>query len=114
MSEGALYDRDLAALAVKQARGDLIEAIFLVPPTHDAAAFRLWRAHRYGRDAHRAAHLGHLQGSARRPDARPTFDYTHRLLDPALAGTRRLPGPNGARASRPGRCVFRTSLPGTD
>ena len=30
MSEGSLYDRDLAALAVKQARGDLIEAIFLV------------------------------------------------------------------------------------
>ena len=30
MSEGSLYDRELAALAVKQARGDLIEAIFLV------------------------------------------------------------------------------------
>ncbi len=30
MSEGSLYDRRLAALAVKQARGDLIEAIFLV------------------------------------------------------------------------------------
>ena len=29
MSEGALYDRELAALAIKQARGDLIEAIFL-------------------------------------------------------------------------------------
>src|ERR1700759_5523235 len=36
MSEGSLYDRELAALAIKQARGDLIEAIFLVrafPPT---------------------------------------------------------------------------------
>src|SRR5580693_1094848 len=30
MAEGALYDPDLAALAVKQARGDLIEAIFLL------------------------------------------------------------------------------------
>src|SRR5262245_1827808 len=30
MSEGSLYDRELAALAVKQARGDLIEAIFLL------------------------------------------------------------------------------------
>ena len=29
-SEGSLYDRELAALAIKQARGDLIEAIFLV------------------------------------------------------------------------------------
>ena len=30
MSEGALYDRELAALAIKQARGDLVEAIFLL------------------------------------------------------------------------------------
>src|SRR5258708_19939195 len=30
MAEGALYDRKLAALAIKQARGDLIEAIFLL------------------------------------------------------------------------------------
>ena len=30
MSEGSCYDRDLAALAVKQARGDLPEAIFLL------------------------------------------------------------------------------------
>ncbi|MEM9279843.1 MAG: carbon-phosphorus lyase complex subunit PhnI, partial [Pseudomonadota bacterium] len=30
MTEGSLYDRSLAALAIKQARGDLIEAIFLV------------------------------------------------------------------------------------
>src|SRR3569833_2899368 len=30
MNEGSLYDRELAALAIKQARGDLIEAIFLL------------------------------------------------------------------------------------
>jgi len=30
MTEGSLYDRDLAALAIKQARGDLVEAIFLL------------------------------------------------------------------------------------
>ncbi len=30
MSEGSCYDPDLAALAVKQARGDLPEATFLV------------------------------------------------------------------------------------
>ena len=30
MTEGSLYDRTLAALAIKQARGDLIEAIFLL------------------------------------------------------------------------------------
>src|SRR6202012_1600241 len=32
MTEGSLYDRELAALAIKPARGDLIEAIFLVRP----------------------------------------------------------------------------------
>ena len=31
MTEGSLYDRDLAALAIKQASGDLMEAIFLNP-----------------------------------------------------------------------------------
>ncbi|PWG74834.1 carbon-phosphorus lyase complex subunit PhnI, partial [Enterococcus hirae] len=30
MAEGSVYDRELAALAIKQARGDLIEAIFLL------------------------------------------------------------------------------------
>jgi hypothetical protein len=30
MAEGSLFDPDLAALAIKQARGDLIEAIFLM------------------------------------------------------------------------------------
>ncbi len=30
MAEGSLHDPDLAALAIKQARGDLIEAVFLI------------------------------------------------------------------------------------
>jgi len=30
MSEGSLYDEELAALAIKQAAGDLVEAIFLL------------------------------------------------------------------------------------
>src|SRR6201996_3102269 len=30
MTEGSIYDRNLAALAIKQARGDLVEAIFLL------------------------------------------------------------------------------------
>jgi alpha-D-ribose 1-methylphosphonate 5-triphosphate synthase subunit PhnI len=30
MTEGSLYDRELAALGIKQARGDLVEAIFLL------------------------------------------------------------------------------------
>ena len=34
MAEGSLYDPDLAALAIKQARGDLIEAIFSCSDSH--------------------------------------------------------------------------------
>jgi alpha-D-ribose 1-methylphosphonate 5-triphosphate synthase subunit PhnI len=86
MGEGSLYDRELAALAIKQARGDLIEAIFLV------RAFRATLP-RFG--ASEPVDTGEMQ-VRRRVSAvfkdvpggqvlGPTFDYTHRLLDPRLA-----------------------------
>ncbi len=86
MSEGSLYDRELASLAIKQARGDLIEAIFLV------RAFRATLP-RFGAtepidtasmDIRRriSATFKDLPGGQ---VLGPTFDYTHRLLDPALA-----------------------------
>lgn len=86
MAEGSLYDPDLAALAIKQARGDLIEAIFLVRAyrttlprfgasapieTGDMAAVR--RISATFKDLPGGQVLG------------PTFDYTHRLIDFALA-----------------------------
>ncbi len=86
MAEGSLYDPDLAALAIKQARGDLIEAIFLI------------RAYRT--TLPRIGHSRPVDTAAMRCDRRisatfkdlpggqvlgPTFDYTHRLLDFALA-----------------------------
>jgi alpha-D-ribose 1-methylphosphonate 5-triphosphate synthase subunit PhnI len=86
MSEGSLYDRELAALAIKQARGDLIEAIFLV---------RAYRATlpRFG--ATEPVDTGAMQVRRRISSTfkdipggqvlGPTFDYTHRLLDPQLA-----------------------------
>ncbi|MGB3900498.1 MAG: carbon-phosphorus lyase complex subunit PhnI [Mesorhizobium sp.] len=87
MSEGSLYDRRLAALAVKQARGDLIEAIFLV------------RAYRttlprfgYSEPIDTGEMLIERRISACFKDLPggqllgPTFDYTHRLLDPDLEG----------------------------
>jgi alpha-D-ribose 1-methylphosphonate 5-triphosphate synthase subunit PhnI len=87
MSEGSLYDPDLAALALKQARGDMIEAIFLL------RAFRTTLP-RFG--ATQALDTGAMR-IRRRVSATfkdlpggqvlgPTFDYTHRLLDPDLAG----------------------------
>src|SRR6186713_484650 len=86
MSEGSLYDRELAARAIKQARCDLIEAIFLV------RAFRATLP-RFG--AGEPVDTGAMR-VRRRVSATfkdipggqilgPTFDYTHRLLDPALA-----------------------------
>ncbi|MDE2362009.1 MAG: carbon-phosphorus lyase complex subunit PhnI [Hyphomicrobiales bacterium] len=82
MVEGSLYDRELAATAIKQARGDLIEAIFLV------RAYRTTLA-RFGysdpvetREMKLARRIsatfkdlpgGQVLG--------PTFDYTHRLID---------------------------------
>ena len=85
MAEGSLYDPDLAALAIKQARGDLIEAIFLI------RAYRTTLP-RFG--ASRPIDTGDMRCerriSATFKDAPggqvlgPTFDYTHRLLDFAL------------------------------
>jgi alpha-D-ribose 1-methylphosphonate 5-triphosphate synthase subunit PhnI len=86
MTEGSLYDRELAALALKQARGDMIEAIFLV------RAFRATLA-RFG--ASEPVDTGQMQVRRRVSSTfkdipggqilGPTFDYTHRLLDPQLA-----------------------------
>ena len=86
MAEGSLYDPDLAALAIKQARGDLIEAIFLI------RAYRTTLP-RFG--ASEPLDTG-IMACDRRISATfkdlpggqvlgPTFDYTHRLLDFKLA-----------------------------
>ena len=86
MTEGSLYDRDLAALAIKQSCGDLVEAIFLLrayrttlprlaetqPIDTGAMAIRRRISATY-KDLPGGQVLG------------PTFDYTHRLLDFALA-----------------------------
>jgi alpha-D-ribose 1-methylphosphonate 5-triphosphate synthase subunit PhnI len=86
MAEGSLYDRELASLAIKQARGDMIEAIFL------ARAFRATLP-RFG--VTEPVDTGKMQVQRRVssifkdiPGGQvlgPTFDYTHRLLDPSLA-----------------------------
>src|SRR5277367_6117542 len=85
MSEGSLYDRRIAALAIKQARGDMIEAIFLVrayrttlprfgfaEPLDTAAMTLRRRVSATFKDLPGGQVLG------------PTFDYTHRLIDFAL------------------------------
>src|SRR5262249_44456326 len=86
MSEGSLYDRELAALAIKQARGDLIEAFFrrrAFRPTcpRFGASEPLDTA---GMEVRRriSAIFKDLPGGQ---VLGPTFDYTHRLLDQGLA-----------------------------
>jgi len=97
MAEGSLYDPDLAALAIKQARGDLIEAIFLI---------RAYRTTLPRLGASRPLDTGAMRCdrriSATFKDAPggqvlgPTFDYTHRLLDFKLAAEGDVPpAPDG-------------------
>jgi alpha-D-ribose 1-methylphosphonate 5-triphosphate synthase subunit PhnI len=82
MTEGSLYDRRLAALALKQAQGDVMEAIFLarayratlprlgvsVPIETDRLAIRR-RISAVFKDLPGGQVLG------------ATYDYTHRMLD---------------------------------
>lgn len=101
MAEGSLYDPDLAALAIKQARGDLIEAVFLL------------RAYRttlprfgYSRPIDTGAMVCDRRISATFKDLPggqvlgPTFDYTHRLLDFKLAADGEVP-PAPSREAEP-------------
>jgi len=97
MTEGSVYDRELAALAIKQARGDLVEAIFLLrayrttlprlavsEPIETGRAALCRRISATFKDVPGGQVLG------------PTFDYTHRLIDFALAAER-----DGATVSPP-------------
>ncbi len=82
MAEGSLYDPELAALALKQASGDTVEAIFLVrayrttlprflatAPIETGAMAVQRRISAIYKDLPGGQILG------------PTYDYTHRLLD---------------------------------
>ncbi len=86
MTEGSVYDPELAALAIKQAAGDLVEAIFLLRAYRttlprlgyslpvDTARMRLWRR---VSATYKDLPGGQVLG--------PTYDYTQRLLDFSLA-----------------------------
>ena len=94
MGEGSVYDRGLAALAIKQAQGDLIEAAFLLRayrttlprfaaslPVETAAMEVMRRVSAIYKDLPGGQVLG------------PTYDYTHRLLDFTLAANGEPPPP---------------------
>src|SRR5260221_4136459 len=86
MTEGSIHDRELAALAFKQACGDLVEAIFLLrayrttlprlavsQPIDTSKGLVRRRISATFKDIPGGQVLG------------ATFDYTHRLLDFSLA-----------------------------
>ena len=94
MSEGSLYDEELAALAIKQAAGDMVEAIFLLrayrttlprfSPSLPIDTQNMQLSRRLSA-TFKDVPGGQLLG--------PTFDYTHRLLDFALLAEGEYPGP---------------------
>jgi alpha-D-ribose 1-methylphosphonate 5-triphosphate synthase subunit PhnI len=85
MTEGSVYDPELAALAIKQASGDLVEAIFLLrayratlPRLGDTCALDTSRMQL---DRRISATFKDLPGGQ---VLGPTYDYTQRLLDFSL------------------------------
>lgn len=85
MTEGSLYDPELAALAIKQAMGDTVEAIFLLRAYRttlprfsytQAIDTNIMRIERRISATYKDIPGGQSLG--------PTFDYTHRLLDFSL------------------------------
>ncbi|MBE9214587.1 carbon-phosphorus lyase complex subunit PhnI [Plectonema cf. radiosum LEGE 06105] len=82
MTEGSLYDEELAALAIKQSWGDLVEAIFLLRAYRTTLA-RLYYSEPIDTEKMRvrrriSAIFKDVPGGQ---CLGPTFDYVHRLLD---------------------------------
>jgi len=86
MNEGSIYDPDLAALAIKQSRGDLVEAAFLLRAYRTTLPrfgytqpidTSVMTVKRRISATYKDLPGGQLLG--------PTFDYSHRLLDFKLA-----------------------------
>ncbi|SMX34325.1 carbon-phosphorus lyase complex subunit PhnI [Actibacterium lipolyticum] len=92
MAEGSLFDPDLAALAIKQARGDLIEAIFLIRAYRTTLPrignSRPIETESMACDRRISATFKDVPGGQ---VLGPTFDYTHRLLDFVLAADGEVP-----------------------
>ncbi|MEM9755980.1 MAG: carbon-phosphorus lyase complex subunit PhnI, partial [Pseudomonadota bacterium] len=103
MAEGSLYDPDLAALAIKQSRGDLIEAVFLIRAYRTTlprfGASEPVKTGDMACDRRISATYKDLPGGQ---VLGPTFDYTHRLLDFALAAEGLEPEPAPEIPAEPG------------
>lgn len=105
MSEGSLYDEELAALAIKQAAGDLMEAIFLLRAYRTTlprfGASEPLDTTKMQLERRISATFKDLPGGQL---LGPTFDYTHRLLDFALLAEGEHPAPQSTLTDEPKRC----------
>lgn len=106
MTEGGIYDRQLAALAIKQASGDLVEAIFLLRAyrttlprlgTSEPLATENMRLERRISAVYKDLPGGQVLG--------PTYDYTHRLLDFSLLAAGETPTAPQADDPLPESCA---------
>ena len=105
MCEGSLYDRQLAALAIKQSWGDLVEAVFLL------RAYRTTLPRLYYSEAIDTGQMNvrrrissvfkDVPGGQR---LGPTYDYIHRLLDFKLAA-------EGSAPDSPAKDVTEEGIP---
>lgn len=100
MAEASLYDPELAALALKQASGDLVEAVFLLrayrttlPRLAESCPLDTGAMHIERRISATFKDVpgGQVLG--------PTYDYTHRLLDFMLLAEGGVPEASRAEAS---------------
>lgn len=106
MTEGGIYDPELAALAIKQASGDLVEAIFLLRAyrttlprlaVSEPLATENMRLERRISAVYKDLPGGQVLG--------PTYDYTHRLLDFALLAEGEAPHAPQADEPLPENCA---------
>jgi alpha-D-ribose 1-methylphosphonate 5-triphosphate synthase subunit PhnI len=103
MTEGSLYAPNLAALAIKQAQGDLVEAAYLIR-AYRATLPRLGAAEPL--DVSHATLRRHISTTYKNvPGGQllgATYDYTHRLLEFALLGDEEPPAaPEPRSAAKP-------------
>ncbi len=105
MSEGGIYDRQLAALAIKQASGDMVEAIFMLRAyrttlprlaTSQPLNTAKMRLERRISAIYKDLPGGQVLG--------PTYDYTHRLLDFTLLADGKAPVAPIADEAMPEEC----------
>lgn len=111
MSEGSLYDRELAALAIKQSAGDLMEAIFLLRAYRTTLSrfcvSRPLQTEKMQVERRISATYKDLPGGQL---LGPTFDYTHRLLDFTLQAEGQMPAVREQDEGSPKQAAAQESL----